>query len=58
MLPPPRADRVDVDHRHDHRVTADPGVARRGFAEPPFGDHADIGAGAADVEGDEVLALR
>ena len=50
------ADRVDVDHRHQDREAADPGVSRRRFGEPAAGDDADIGRGAADIEGDEVVA--
>ena len=48
------ADRVHVDHRHHDGEARDPGVARRRLAEAAFGDDADIGRGAADIEGDEV----
>ena len=52
------ADRVHVDHRHQHGEARDPGVARGGLAEAALRDDADIGRGAADVEGDEVASAR
>ncbi len=52
------ADRMHVDHRHHHGEARDPGVARRRLAEAAFGDDADIGRGAADIEGDEVAPAR
>ena len=47
------ADGGDVDHRHEHRVAADPGVARGGLVVAAVDHDADVGAGAAHVEGDE-----
>ena len=47
------ADGGDVQHRHEHRVAADPGVPRGCFADPAVDHGADIGAGAADVERDQ-----
>ena len=52
------ADRVHVDHRHHHREAGDPGVARRRLAEAALRDDADIGRGAADIEGDQVALAR
>ncbi len=51
------ADRVDVDHRHQQREAGDRGRARIGLGEHAVDDDADIGAGAADVEGDQALPL-
>ena len=51
-------DRVHVDHRHHHGKARDPGVARGGFSEAAFGHDADVGRGAADIEGDEVALAR
>ena len=53
-----RTDGRDVDHRHQHRVAADPGVARGGLAVAAVDHDADVGAGAAHVEGDEAPPLR
>ena len=50
------ADGRDVDHRHQHRVAADPGIARGRLAVAAVDDDADVGAGAADIEGDEAPA--
>src|SRR5215218_439199 len=52
------ADRVHVDHRHQHGEARDPGVARGGLAEAALRHDADVGRGAADVEGDEVASTR
>ena len=52
------ADRVHVDHRHQHGEARDPGVARGRLAEAALRHDADIGRGAADVEGDEVAPAR
>ena len=52
------ADRVHVDHRHQHGEARDPGVARRRLAEAALRHDADVGRGAADVEGDEVAPAR
>ena len=52
------ADRVHVDHRHQHGEARDPGVARGGLAEAALRHDADVGRGAADVEGDEVASAR
>ena len=51
------ADGGDVDHRHQHRIAADPGVARGGLVVAAVDHDADVGAGAAHVEGDEAPAL-
>ena len=53
-----RADGGDVDHRHQHRVAADPGIARGGLVVVAVDHDADVGAGAAHVEGDEAPASR
>src|SRR5438874_9767008 len=50
------AQRVDVDHGYQDRVAGDPGVAGGGLGDPARGDNADVGAGAAHVEGDQVVA--
>ena len=50
------ADRVDVDHRRQHRIAADPGVAGGRLGKTPVDDDADIGRGAADIEGDQPIA--
>ena len=52
------ADAVDVDHRDHQRIAGDPGIARRGLAEMAVLDDADVGAGAAHIEGDEFIAVR
>ena len=52
------ADGVHVDHGHHHRKARDPGIARGGLAEAAIGHDADIGRGAADIEGDEVAPAR
>jgi len=49
---------VDVDHRRQHGEAADPGVARARLGEMPVDGNADIGRGAADIEGDELLVAR
>jgi hypothetical protein len=50
------ADRVDIDHRRQHRVAADPRVAGGSLGKTPVDDDADIGRGAADIEGDQPIA--
>jgi hypothetical protein len=52
------ADRVDIDHRRQHRVSSDPCVSGRRLGKAPVDDDADIGRGAADVERDQPIALR
>jgi hypothetical protein len=52
------ADRVDIDHRRQHRVAADPRVAGGSLGKTPVDDDADIGRGAADIEGDQAIASR
>ena len=47
------ADRVHVEHRHEQRIAADPGVAGRRLADAVLGDDADVGGGAAHVERDQ-----
>ena len=47
------ADGGDVDHRHQHRVAADPGIPCGGFVVVAVDHDADVGAGAAHVEGDK-----
>ena len=49
------ADRVDIDHRHQHRQLRDLGIARVLDPQLAVLDHADVGGGAADVDGDDVL---
>ena len=53
-----RADGRDVDHRHQDRVAANPGVARGGLVVVAVDHDADVGAGAAHVESDEAPAPR
>ena len=48
------ADGVDVDHRQQQRKAGDRGAARVGLGVAAVDDDADVGAGAADVEGDEL----
>ena len=48
-------DRVDIDHRHEDRVPGDPRIARGRLRETAFVDDADVGRGAAHVEGDELV---
>ena len=47
------ADGRDVDHRHQYRIAANPGVARSGLVVAAVDHDTDVGAGAAHVEGDE-----
>ena len=56
--PAPRADGHEVDHRDEDRVPAHVGVARVHDLDAPVGDGADVGRGAADVDGDDVLRPR
>ena len=49
--PAARPDGVDVDDRQPDRDLADPGIARR--LRPAVADQADVGAGAADIHGDD-----
>ena len=49
-------DGVDVDHRHEHRISGDPGIARGRLGEAALVDDADVGRGTAHVEGDELAA--
>jgi hypothetical protein len=51
------ADRVQVDHRHEDRIARDERIARRGLRELAVGHDADVGARAADVERDQVVAI-
>ena len=50
------ADGVDVDHRHEYGKAGDPGVAGDGLGKAAVGHDADVGAGPADIEGDDVAA--
>ena len=50
------ADRVHVEHRHEQRVAADPGVPRGCLADAPLGDDPDVGRRAAHVERDQPAA--
>ena len=52
------ADRVDVDHRQQQREAGDRGAARVGLGKAAVDDNADVGAGSADVEGDQACAVR
>ena len=51
-----RTQGVDRQHRRRQVLSRDP--ARGGLLGPPVADHADIGGGAAHVEGDEVPASQ
>ena len=53
--PAARADGVDVDDGKADGDLADPGVARR--LRPAVADQADVGAGAADIHGDDGVGL-
>ena len=46
------ADHLDVDHRHPHRIAGDDALGGEG--RPAGLDQRHIGAGAADIEGDEI----
>ena len=50
------ADGVNVDHRQQQREARNRGAARVGFGKTALDHDADVGAGAADVEGDELAA--
>jgi len=49
-------DRMDVEHRREERVAADPGVKRGGLADRPVDDDPDVGGGAAHVERDQSIS--
>ena len=53
-----RPDGHEVDHRHEDRMSAHVGVARVHDLDAPAGDGADVGRGAADVDGDDVVRAR
>ena len=50
------ADGMDIDHRHQQRKSGDRSAARVGLGKAAFDHDADIGAGAADIESDELAA--
>ena len=52
------ANGANIDHGDEDRITANPGIARRGLAILPVDDNTDVGAGAADVEGNEAAPSR
>ena len=51
-------DGVDVDHRHHRLVIADLRVEQVAHAHLATSGHADVGGGAADVEGDDAVVAR
>jgi hypothetical protein len=54
--PAARPDRIHVDHRHAHRISAD--LAFGTDERLPAADQGDVAARPADIDGDQVFDLR